>query len=166
MILSKNNNYKEKNEIIYDILKHSNLLIKQSKNLYFITITSLDKKDLKSLNFDFKNKIFNTLRKSNKNSYQNYIYVLEFTEKLSTGSRFFKNLHTHIHILYDSDIDIKKFKTTTKKVFKDCNIDLENITNRNDKFSISNYLIKQLNCNYSIFTNDNYNYKISKKNSS
>jgi hypothetical protein len=163
-LIKKTNEYKTSQSIINDLKEAYNILINQSKfptknnKTFSITITHTNSKHLKDMRYKLTNLLFNRLNKEYKYSLDhiNYLYVIEFSEVISKGEYIPNKCDIHTHIVINTSIPIKTIEYYCNDVFHG-EVFIEDITKRDDKDKYINYLIKQ----HKIFTNDNYNYKIS-----
>ena len=144
-----------------DIVYGFNKIIAKNNPIYHITITNLNIKSPKELRFQLTNKLFNKISRSYKKSIYslNYLFIIEFPEIVSRGNMMVDSCDVHSHIVLETDLPIENIRFFIEMAFSSNDKDwlnIERIDKRNDKLEFSNYLIKQT----SIFTDDNYNYKI------
>ena len=160
MILKPNTNI----NIATDIRNAFAILIKKPM-LYHITISQTKPKHAADLRHKLTNGVFNALNKQYKclNFFLDYLFVIEYEGILSKDISFknhkeFSGRGEHAHIVISTSIPQRNIENKIKEVFNskyDCLI--ENISNRDDKENLVNYLLKQ----ETILSKENYNYKIS-----
>ena len=144
-----------------DIVYGFNKLMAKNNPIYHITITNLNIKRPEELKFQLTNKFFNKMFRYYKYSFEviNYLFVIEYPEKVSRGNMMVDNCEVHTHIVFETTLSIDTIiffiETTFMSKVKNW-YNIERIDRRNDKLDLKNYLIKQIN----LFTDDNYNYKI------
>ncbi len=146
------------NDIIYSF----NLLTKQNDNnknikMLSITITDTIAKHLKDLRHLLTNSLFNTIHKEYKktNEIMNYLFIIEYPEIVSKGIKIPSTCNVHSHIVLNTTLPKEVIEYYIQSSIKG-DIYIEEITKRNDRNNYVNYLLKQIN----LFTDDNYNYKI------
>ncbi len=166
MLVKKKNTNKTTKMIVDDMNYSFTKIIAQNDPILAITITNTGCRSQEELRFQLTNKFFNRLHKDYKETLNtlNYLFVIEYPEKLSQGNMIPDNLNVHTHIVLGTTLSksiiIDYIKNTFKKLIDfDKDIYIEDITNRNDKHNYINYLTKQSMIN-NYFTNDSYNYKI------
>jgi hypothetical protein len=122
-----------------------------------ITITDTVAKHLTDLRHLITNSLFNTINKKyNKtNEIVNYLFVIEYPESVSKGKIIPSNCNVHSHIILNTTLSKEVIKDYIQQSTKG-DIYIEDITKRNDRNNYVNYLVKQIQ----VFTNENYNYKI------
>jgi len=159
MLLKKKKGFKTTQTIKDDIIYSFNKILSQNHPIYFITISDTDMKSSEELRFTLTNKIFNKIHKDYKNSFEviNYLYVIEYPEKVSRGNMLIDNCEVHTHIVIETTLLPQQIRYYIETTFAKPNIDEKRIDNRPDKSNLVNYLIKQER----LLTDDNYNYKIS-----
>lgn len=145
------------NDIVYGF----NKLIAKNNPIYHITITNINIKSPEQLRFQLTNKLFNKIFRFYKKSLisLNYLFIIEYPEKVSRGNMMVDNCDVHSHIVLETDLPIENIRFFIEMTFSSTDknwLSIERIDKRNDKLNFRNYLIKQT----SIFTDDNYNYKI------
>ena len=145
----------------FDILIHQKRFLTSNNTFYAITITHTLAKHEKDLNFILNNNLFNKINSEYRHSKEhlNYLYVIEYPEKVSKGIELPDNSNIHTHIVINTSIPLKTIEYYIQNAFRKLNLYVENITKRNDKENYINYLIKQGKEN-NYLTNDSYNYKI------
>ena len=166
---NKKRGYKTTSVAIADIKNACDYLVSQKdfttgrNTILSITLTDTGCKHEKDLNHVITTRLFNTIKNDYRNSkeHTNYIFVIEYPEVISKGKHIPSNCKFHTHIvvntsLAQSVIEDYIVKAFSPNVYKH----IEDITNRNDRFNHSGYLIKQGAINY-ILSDDSYNYKIS-----
>ena len=122
---------------------------------YVIHITKSPYKHMKELNF----KLTNFFNKLNKTCEINYLFVLEYPERISRGNPEIVNCNPHGHIVVNTSLSEIDFRESVNYFFKDSDIKIENTTKRNDRHLFWRYQTKQGVKNY-LLNNDSYNYKI------
>lgn len=162
MITTKKRGVKTPEMIESDIMYGFNKIMAKKAPIYHITLTNLNITNPAELRFQLTNKLFNKIFTSYKYSYisLNYLFVIEYPEKVSRGNMMVDNCEVHTHIVLETDLPIENIRYFIEMAFSSTNkkwIDIERIDKRNDKFNFSNYLTKQIK----LFTDDNYNFKIS-----
>lgn len=159
MLLTKKKGFKTIQNIKNDITYSFNKIISQKNPIYFITISNTYISSAEQLRFTLTNKIFNTIHKEYKNTFEviNFLYVIEYPEKVSRGNMMPDNFDVHTHIILETTLIPQQIKHYIEINFLNPDIDIKRIDNRDDKMNIVNYILKQEN----ILTDDNYNYKIS-----
>jgi hypothetical protein len=162
MIIKKDNSNKTSSEISNDIINAFTKLVKQkdsekSIKMLSITITDTIAKHNKDLRHLLTNSLFNSIHKDYKNTIEviNYLFVIEYPEIISKGKLLPNNCNVHSHIILNTTLSKDVIEYYIQQSTKG-DIYIEDISNRNDRDNYVNYLIKQSN----LFTNDNYNYKI------
>ncbi len=157
-LIKKKNSFKTSQMIVDDIRFSFNKIISQNNPIYSITITNTGCKTNEELRFFLTNKLFNQINKDYKGSFEkiNYLFVIEYPTKVSMGNQIPESCDVHTHIVLGTSITPQHLEYYIYTLFKNPDVYIEDITNRNDKREYVNYLIKQKN----LFTNDNYNYKI------
>ncbi len=138
-----------KNDIKSDIIKFD--------------LTFTNSKHKEDLNFKLTNKLFNSLRKQYYYEKLNFLYVIEYNEKLSKGNLLIDDLdevRVHCHAVMDTTIPISVFKQKIINLFGvQSDIYFEITTKRSDNSQYSSYLTKQgVENNY--LTYNSYNFKI------
>ncbi len=158
MLLKKNKGFKTTLKITNDISHAFNKIISQNEPIYFITISNTNIKTSIEMRFILTNKIFNKLHKAPENSFEviNYLYVIEYPEKVSRGNLIPDNCEVHTHIILGTTLKPQQIEYYIKNNFTKPDIDIKRIDKREDKTYLKNYLSKQEN----LLTDDNYNYKI------
>ncbi len=133
-------------------------ILSQNHPIYSITISNTQIKTSEELRFNLTNKLFNRLHKDYKNTYEviNYLFVIEYPEKVSRGNLLPDNCEVHSHIVVATTLLPQQIEYYIQTTFKNPGIHVERIDNRTDKENFVNYLIKQEH----LLTDDNYNYKI------
>ena len=161
MIITKKRGVKTPEMIKNDIVYGFNKLIDKRAPIYHITLTNLNITNPAELRFQLTNKLFNRISKFYKKSIfsLNYLFVIEYPEKVSRGNMMVDNCEVHTHIVLETDLPIENIRFFIEMAFSSTNknwVQIERIDKRNDKFNFSNYLTKQIK----LFTDDNYNFKI------
>lgn len=159
MKLIKKNNLSKTTQIILDDIRYSfHKIISQNNSILSITITNTDCKTTEELKFYLTNKLFNRIHKENKQTHEtlNYLFVIEYPTKVSIGNQIPDNCDVHTHIVLGTTLLPQQIEYYIQTTFRNPNIYIEDITNRNDKENYINYLIKQK----VYLTDSNYNYKI------
>lgn len=158
MLLKKNKGYKTTLKIINDISYAFNTILSQNQPIYFLTVSNTKIKTNKEMRFILTNKIFNKLHKDPENTFEviNYLYIIEYPEKVSRGNLIPDNCEVHTHIVLGTTISTQQIEYLINKNFTKPDIDIKRIDNRDDKTYLKNYLSKQEN----LLNDDNYNYKI------
>jgi hypothetical protein len=162
MLIKKNNEVKTSSIICNDIRYSFNLLSKQIDEnkiikMLSITITDTVAKHLTDLRHLITNSLFNTINKEYKktNEIVNYLFVIEYPEAVSKGEIVPSNCKVHSHIVLNTTLSKETIEYYIQQSTKG-EVYIEDITKRNDRNNYVNYLVKQSK----LFTNDNYNYKI------
>jgi hypothetical protein len=162
MILKKDNTNKTSSEISNDIINAFTTLIKQndrekSIKMLSITITDTIAKHNKDLRHLLTNSLFNSIHKDYKNTLEviNYLFVIEYPEIISKGKLLPNNCNVHSHIVLNTTLSKDVIEYYIQQSTKG-DVYIEDISKRKDRNNYVNYLVKQSN----LFTNDNYNYKI------
>jgi hypothetical protein len=160
MLLKKKNTPKSTKMIVDDIRYSFNKIMSQNTPILSITISDTHCKSQEELRFCLTNKFFNKIYNDHKlnNTEINYLFIIEYPEKLSRGNMVPDNLNVHTHIVLGTTISERIIKKYINDVFANSDSYVEDITKRNDRFNYVNYLTKQSHNNY--LTNDSYNYKI------
>ncbi|MFT7251554.1 MAG: hypothetical protein ACI9FW_001294 [Flavobacterium sp.] len=160
MTILKKKNALKTTEMIVDDIKYSFYkLTQQSNPILSITINNTGCKTKEELRFLLTNKFFNKIHKDYQEIFEttlNYLFVIEYPTKVSMGNQIPNNCNVHVHIILETTIPEKNIESYILTTFKNPNIYIEDITQRNDKLNYVNYLIKQKD----IFNIDSYNYKI------
>ena len=159
MVLLKKKNTPKTTQMIEDDITYSFYKITSQNNpIYSITINDTGCKTTEELRFVLTNKLFNRIFKDYNKSFEklNYLFVIEYSTKVSMGNQIPDSCEVHTHIVVESTISPQHLEKYIKSTFIKPNIYIEDITKRNEKKSYLNYLIKQKD----LFTIDNYNYKI------
>jgi hypothetical protein len=160
MLLKKKNTPKSTKMIIDDIRYSFNKIMSQNTPILAITITHTHCKSQEELRFWLTNKFFNKIYKDNKQNLikVNYLFIIEYPEKLSRGNMIPDNLNVHTHIVLGTTLSESIIKKYINEVFVNSDGYVIDISKRDDRFNYVNYLTKQSPNNY--LTNDSYNYKI------
>jgi hypothetical protein len=167
MTITKKRGAKTTEIIESDITYVFNKIISQKSPIYFLTISNTrftEPKELKFLIRTFLNKMLNDYKYSFEKI--NYLYVIEYPEKVSRGNMMPENCYLHTHIILETDLrpDVifhyaNIFFYNKEVLYKSKGwYDLKNITNRDDKIYLTDYFLKQKK----IFDDLNYDYKIGK----
>lgn len=171
MIIKKNKGFKTTQMIEDDIRYSFHKILSQNHPIYSITISNTLIKSSEELRFSLTNKLFNRIHKDSltnklfnridkdyKNSYEviNYLFVIEYPEKISRGNFLPDKCDVHAHIVMGTNIQPQHIEYYMQTTFPNSSIFTKKIDDRNDKENLVNYLIKQK----ALLTDDNYNYKI------
>jgi hypothetical protein len=159
MVLLKKKNTPKTTQMIEDDIRYSfHKITSQNNPIYSITINDTGCKTTEELRFVLTNKLFNRIFKDYNKSFEklNYLFVIEYSTKVSMGNQIPDSCEVHTHIVVESTISPQHLENYIQTTFIKPNIYIEDITKRNDKNNYVNYLIKQKE----LFTIDNYNYKI------
>ena len=159
MLLNKKKGGFKTIQIIEDDIRYGIKKIMAKNNpIYHFTISNTDVYSAKQLRFILTNKIFNRIHKDYKKSYEflNYIFVIEYPEKVSRGNLIPDDCEVHSHIIIETSLLPQQIDFYIKTTFRNSDVFSERIDKRNDKHNFVNYLLKQKH----LFTDNNYNYKI------
>jgi len=166
MLIKKKSGPKTTEMIEADIRYGFNKIISQNNHIYFITINNKTFLTPKELKFSLTNLFFNRIRKDYKymSNVLNYLFVIEYPEKVSRGNMIFEKIEVHTHIIIETNLTEETLKFYIETIFKKDEVkeknwyDIQRIDLRNDKTNLVEYFVKQKN----LFTDENYNYKIEK----
>jgi len=157
-------------EIVINDMKTAYSYLIQQKNfptgrnsILSVTITDTGCKHEKDLNHVITNRLFNTIKNDYKNSreHTNYLFVIEYPEKISQGKLLPDACDIHTHIVLNTSLPEQAIRHYLNNAFPvKSDIKIEDITLRNDKEKYADYLVKQGMKNF-FLSNDSYNYKIS-----
>ena len=158
MLLKKKSGFKSIQMIEDDIRYGFNKIMSQNERIYHFTISDTGINSVEELRFILTNKIFNRMYKDYKVSFEriNYLFVIEYPEKVSRGNFIPDSCEVHTHIVLATSLLPEQVNFYIKTNLKKYDVVHERIDKRNDKYNFVNYLLKQKN----IFTDANYNYKI------
>lgn len=165
MTITKKRGTKTPQMIESDIIYGFNKIMSQKRPIYFLTISNTRFTEPKHLQFlirTFFNKIKNDYRFSFEKT--NYLYVIEYPEKVSRGNMMVDDCRLHTHIILETDLRPDVIEYYSKTIFQNDEVlysyddwyVLEKISDRNDKNLLINYLLKQME----MFNDLNYDYKI------
>lgn len=146
-------------QLIEDDIRYGfNKIIAQNQNIYHLTISKTKIYSPETLRFILTNKLFNSIHKFYKNSFVklDYLFVIEYPEKVSIGNYIPNNCEVHSHIVISTTLLPAQIEFYIQQSFRTPDIHFEKINSRNDKYNLVNYFLKQKK----LFTDDNYNYKI------
>jgi hypothetical protein len=148
-----------------DIRYGFNKIMSQKRPIYFLTISNTRFTEPKHLHFLLRT-FFNKIKKDYRFSFEktNYLYVIEYPEKVSRGNMMPDDCRLHTHIVLETDLRPDVIEYYSKTIFQNEEVlysyddwyDLEKISERGDKYLLINYLLKQSK----IFNDLNYDYKI------
>lgn len=165
MTISKKKGTKTPQMIEDDIRYGFNKIMSQKRPIYFLTISNTLFKEPKHLQFLVKS-FFNKIRKDYRYTYEktNYLSIVEYPEKVSRGNLVPDDCMVHTHIIVETDLlpdTIEYYANMTfnnNRVLKSLNgwYDLRKVSDRNDKDTLLNYLLKQKD----LFDDCSYDYKI------
>lgn len=157
-LIKKKNAPKTIEMVVSDMEYSFHKIISQNHPVLSITITNTQSKSEKDLNFKLTNKLFNSLHKDYKHTFEaiNYLFVIEYPTKVSQGIEIPDNCDVHTHIVLGTTLPQNVIESYIQSTFLNPDIYIEDITKRNDKIFYINYLTKQRN----YLTNEIYNYKI------
>lgn len=158
MLIKKNKAPKSTQMIENDIKYGFYKIMNQSESIYNLTISNTQIYSPDELRFTLTNKLFNSIHKDNLQTggKVNYLFVIEYPEKVSRGNYIPENCEVHGHIVLSTSLLPHQIEYYIKSTFIKPNFLFEKINDRNDKYNLVNYLLKQKH----LFTNENYNYKI------
>ena len=158
MLLTKKKGFKTTQNIKNDIVYSFNKIISQKNPIYFITISNTDISSAEQLRFTLTNKIFNTIHNEYKNTFEviNFLYVIEYPEKVSRGNMMPENCEVHTHIILETTLIPQQIKYYIEINFLNPDIDIIRVDNRNHKMNLIDYVHKQEH----ILRNNTSNYKI------
>lgn len=165
MTITKKRGTKTPEMIESDITYGFNKIMSQKRPIYFLTITKTRFTEPKHLQFlirTFFNKIKNDYRYSFEKT--NYLYIIEYPEKVSRGNMMPDDCRLHTHIVLETDLKPDVIEYYSRTIFQNEEVlysydkwyDLKKISQRNDKSLLINYLLKQSK----MFNDLNYDYKI------
>ncbi|MBB3056819.1 hypothetical protein [Mucilaginibacter gotjawali] len=138
--------------------------LSQNKNLYLLTLTGIPTTNVKDLNFQLTNNLFNTINADYKNSFEyiNYLFIIEYggiISKNDVSSSFIRNLGLHAHCIINTSLYEPQLEFYINTAFKKIpNYKIQNISNSTTKNGLLNYLLKQSATG--LMTKESYNYKI------
>jgi hypothetical protein len=138
--------------------------LSQDKNLFFITLTGVPTTNVKDLNFQLTNNLFNTINADYRSSYEyiNYLFIIEYggaISKSNVSNLFLRNLGLHAHCIVDTSLSQQQLDFYINTAFKKIpNYQIQDISQSTTKPALLNYLLKQNNTG--LMTKDSYNYKI------
>jgi len=150
-------------DIETDITRAFNILSKREK-LYHITIEGLEPHHTKDLQFIITNKLFNTIYKDYRNTFEfiDYLFVIEYGGIISKRNVFdseIKDLGIHCHCIVNTSLPIKVIEFYLNTCFKKIpDYKIDDISKSNTKEKLLNYLLKQTKSG--LLKSDSYNYKI------
>jgi hypothetical protein len=151
-------------EVIKDMIYAFDVLLSQvdklkNNKMLAITITHTIAKHESDLRHLITNKLFNTIHQDYKNTKEhiNYLFVIEYPEVITKGEYLPTNCGIHTHIVVNTSLPKEIIEYYINKSTKG-DVFIEDITKRNDRENLINYMIKQGKMNY--LTDINYNYKI------
>jgi hypothetical protein len=159
MLLKKKKSGFKSIQMIEDDIRYGfNKIMSQNERIYHFTISDTHICSVEELRFILTNKIFNSIHKDYKNSFEtlNYLFVIEYPEKVSRGNFIPDSCEVHTHIVLSTSLSPEQVNFYIKTTLKKYDVFYERIDNRNDKYNLINYLLKQKE----LFTDSNYNYKI------
>jgi hypothetical protein len=158
MLLKKKSGFKSIQMIEDDIRYGFNKIMSQNERIYHFTISDTGINSVEELRFILTNKIFNRMYKDYKVSFEriNYLFVIEYPEKVSRGNFIPDSCEVHTHIVLSTSLLPEQVNFYIKTNLKKYDVFHERIDKRNDKYNFVNYLLKQKE----LFTDSNYNYKI------
>jgi hypothetical protein len=162
MIIKKKKGSKSVKMIEDDIRYGFRKIISQTLPIYFITITNMDIYSVEKLRYILTNKFFKQIHRDYKNSYDiiNYLYIIEYPEKVSRGNMIPNNCYIHTHIIMGTSINTHHIRFYIENTFIKHNTLIKRIDKRSDKLNLENYFVKQKDN----FKDTNYNYKITNSN--
>lgn len=149
-------------ENAYLILTKPHLQPKSGGRLFHITINHTKTSNAKALNFKLTNHLFRKIHRQLKATdyYLNYLFVLEYPFRLSTGMKKIEHVDLHAHITLNTNIPQPLLERAFRAILRnDLHFYIEDITFRLDKEGLSGYFTKQSRLN-DFLTHEHYNYKI------
>lgn len=150
-------------DIETDITRAFNLLSKREK-LYHITIQGLETHHTKDLQFIITNKLFNTIHKDCKNTFEyiDYLFVIEYGGIISKRNVFnseIEDFGIHCHCIVNTSLPKQAIEFYLSNCFKKTpNYRIDDFSKSTTKENLLNYLLKQNKTGIMIY--ENYNYKI------
>lgn len=158
MLIKKNKAHKTIQMIENDIRYGFSRIMLQKESIYHLTISNTQIYCPAELRFKLTNKLFNSIHKDNlkTNAKVNFLFVIEYPEKVSRGNYIPENCEVHGHIVLSTTLAPQQLEYYIKSTFIKPDFQFEKINYRKDKNNLVNYLVKQKH----LFTNQNYNYKI------
>lgn len=145
-------------------------MLTNSGRFYFITITDTLSPHPKDLNFTLTNKLFNTIWKDYKKSFEvvNYIFVIEYPGAITKKFKNYKaaqielelleSCEVHTHIVLNTTLTKEVFESYIYTTFQNPNIKTIDITDNPKRENLINYFKKQ-----EYLDDESYNYKITLK---
>jgi hypothetical protein len=136
----------------------------QKENLYFITITGIITPHVKDLHFQLTNKLFNSIYKDYKKSFEyvNYLFVIEYggmISKSNVSGSYIRDLGLHTHCLVNTSLSKQQLEVYINTSFKKVpTYKISDISKSTTKDDLLNYLLKQSDTG--LMTKESYNYKI------
>lgn len=153
MKIKKNTNLFNIADIRNDLKRVYPILIRNNKT-YFITLQNLNCDNESTLRHTLT-KLIKIIYKRYTNNILNYLFVIEYPEVISKGLYLPTNSDVHSHIVINTTLPINIFENALKANYPDLDYDGIDITYRNDKPDLIDYLIKQPTLN-----KNSYNFKI------
>lgn len=165
MTITKKRGVKTPQMIESDIIYGFNKIMRMERPIYLLTISNTRFTEPKHLQFLIRT-FFNKIRKDFlfSNEKTNYLYVIEYPEKVSRGNMMFDDIRVHTHIILETDLNTDVIEYYSKTIFENDEVlysyedwyDLIMISDRDDKIWLKDYILKQKE----IFNDFNYDYKI------
>ncbi len=165
--LTKKSGYKCLDEIHIDLSKSYKIMLTNKGYFYFITITNTNSRTPKDLNFKLKNKLFNSIWRDYKSSFEtiNYLFVIEYPGAVSKNHNnitraqielaVLNKFEVHTHIIINTTLSQETIEYYIQNTFYKPNINIIEITNNPQRQNLINYFKKQKH-----ISDDCYNYKI------
>ena len=161
IVIKKNKKAKDFDELKGDVRRGYEALLTRCKQigheLYLITIERPRMAD-KEIGFNVTNRLMNNVRKSIDGEL-NYLFMIEVGELISRGNFELEDLEFHVHIVV-STVNISTVKHRIDELFDDADVQVDRITDRDDKVQLVEYLLKQANANPTLFQGGLYNFKV------
>lgn len=165
MTITKKRGTKTPQMIESDITYGFNKIMSQKRPIFFLTISNTrftEPKHLQFLTRRFFNKIKNDYRFSAEKT--NYLYVIEYPEKVSRGNMMPDNCRLHLHMVLETDLSPDVIEYYSKTIFQNDEVlysyddwyVIKKVSDRDDKTLLINYFLKQSK----MFNDLNYDYKI------